>query len=331
MPGLISVKTRWLIVFLYRHWLGPHKPKSYVCKKLNVSEDTVDHWVDVYERTGDVVSETSTSLKKTSGWKENHIISSLVYANPEATLNQIVEAAGALGYSLSSTTVWRRLQSMSIKYGAPISKPLLSAEQRMARLRFARMNKSRDWSSVLFTDEASIQIFTPPRKVWKLSGSKVISRVVKHPLKLHMWACFSMYGFGRIVIFSGTLNAKRMVKIYQNGLLSSAKDLFDDDWTLQEDNDPKHMSKLAKKWKKDNSIDRMTWPSNSPDLNPMENVWRILKNKVRKRHPQTKSQLEEAIKEEWNQLPKNLAWNLANSMPTRLNQVLQRKGDSIDY
>jgi transposase len=150
MPGVISIKTRWLIVFLYRHWLGPHKSKSYICKKLNVSKDTVDHWVEVYDRTGDVVSEKSDRLKKISGWKESHIISSLVYANPEATLDEIVEAASALGYSLSRTTVWRRLQSMGIKYGTPILKPVLSPAQRNARMKFARMNKSKDWSKVLF-------------------------------------------------------------------------------------------------------------------------------------------------------------------------------------
>jgi hypothetical protein len=140
-----------------------------------------------------------------------------------------------------------------------------------------------------------------------------------------------MFGFGKIVIFTGTLNASRMVDIYKKGLLDSADILFDDNWTLQEDNDPKHMSKIAQKWKKSKQIDRMLWSSNSPDLNPIENVWRILKEKVRKRRPQTKDQLEEVIHQEWDQLPKNLAWNLVNSMPTRIQQVLERGGDSIDY
>ena len=75
----------------------------------------------------------------------------------------------------------------------------------------------------------------------------------------------------------------------------------------------------------------MDWPSNSPDLNPIENVWRIMKIKVRKFHPQNLIQLKSAILLSWRSLPKNLAQILVNSMPTRINKVLEVHGDSIDY
>ena len=86
-----------------------------------------------------------------------------------------------------------------------------------------------------------------------------------------------------------------------------------------------------KKWKEDNLIDRMDWPANSPDLNPIENIWRIMKIKIRKLHPQNTLQLRAAILLSWRSLPKNLAQNLVNSMPTRINKVIQLQGDSIDY
>ena len=75
----------------------------------------------------------------------------------------------------------------------------------------------------------------------------------------------------------------------------------------------------------------MDWPSNSPDLNPIENIWRIMKVKVRKFHTQDINQLKAAIILSWRSLPKNLAQNLVNSMPTRINKVIELKGDSIDY
>ncbi len=75
----------------------------------------------------------------------------------------------------------------------------------------------------------------------------------------------------------------------------------------------------------------MDWPSNSPDLNPMENLWRVMKYKVRNSHPQNASELEEAIHLALKSFPQKLAWNYVNNMPTRIQKVIEAKGDSIDY
>ena len=85
-----------------------------------------------------------------------------------------------------------------------------------------------------------------------------------------------------------------------------------------EDNDPKHISKVAKNWKNSNDINRMTWPSNSPDLNPIQNLWRIIKYQVTMLHPKNAKEHQDSIRLVWKSLPKNLAWNLVNSMPTRM-------------
>lgn len=75
----------------------------------------------------------------------------------------------------------------------------------------------------------------------------------------------------------------------------------------------------------------MEWPSNSPDLNPMENVWRVMKYKVRNFHPQNSKELEVAIHLAWRSLPKNLAQKLVDSLPHRIQRVIEEQGDSIDY
>ena len=68
---------------------------------------------------------------------------------------------------------------------------------------------------------------------------------------------------------------------------------------LQHDNYPEHTAKLTKEWFENNGISTLSWPSQSPDLNPIENLWNTLKVKVHKRNPQNIKQLEELCKEEW--------------------------------
>ena len=75
-------------------------------------------------------------------------------------------------------------------------------------------------------------------------------------------------------LFTCNLNAEKMLEIYKKALLPSAERWFinkNEDWILQEDNDPKHRSKLCTEWKQQSGIVTLDWQS--PDANPIGNVW----------------------------------------------------------
>ena len=78
-------------------------------------------------------------------------------------------------------------------------------------------------------------------------------------------------------------------------------------------------------------VETLNWPPNSPDLNPIENLWGILKVAVSKRFPTTKEQLVEAISLEWENLSSETVQNLILSMPKRIKEVLKNKGQKCNY
>ncbi len=155
---------------------------------------------------------------------------------------------------------------------------------------------------------------------------------VQKPASLKVWGCMSACGMGSLYIWKGTINAERYIQVLEQHMLPSRRRLFQGrPCIFQHDNARPHTASITKSWLRRRSIRVLKWPACSPDLSPIENIWRIIKRKMRQRRPKTVEQLEGCIRQEWDNIPIPKLEQLVSSVPRRLQTVIKRRGDATQW
>ena len=162
--------------------------------------------------------------------------------------------------------------------------------------------------------------------------------------KIMVWGCFHASGVGILKLVTGHMDQHQYHSILTHSMMPELKRLTNEEpaaviWLFQHDNDPKHTAKRNKAYleskKKEGKIkfDVLPWPSQSPDLNPIEQIWNKLKNALRDRvdKPTSLDQLFAFVQEEWHKLPKDFLCKLVNSLPRRVKAVIKNKGGATKY
>ncbi len=104
---------------------------------------------------------------------------------------------------------------------------------------------------------------------------------VKFPQSVMIWGAMSSSGVGLLCFLKTNVTAPVYQEILEHFMLPSADQLFKDaDLIFQQDLAPAHTAKSTKSWLNDHGVGVLDWPANSPDLNPIENLWGIVKRKI---------------------------------------------------
>ncbi|KAI5147969.1 hypothetical protein ENBRE01_0029 [Enteropsectra breve] len=242
---------------------------------------------------------------------------------------------------VSDRTIRRRLSAIGLKGRVACYKPLLSSSQKDQRYEHAKAWiywTKEDWERTIFSDETKINLFGSDGRTYvrRYDGERYDDKnlipTVKHGGgSVMVWGCFSYNGVGKLAIIDGNMNSIQYTRIVDSCLEQSAANLSITNYILQQDNDPKHTSTFTKDYFTSRNINVMSWPSQSPDMNPIEHLWAYLKPKIHSRCPKNKPEAITIIQEEWSKIPLGLCRKLIDSMPDRIYDMCVAKGSHTKY
>ena len=229
------------------------------------------------------------------------------------------------------------------------------------RLRFSKLNEHRSWNNVLFTDRCRFYFRYPGCKVhpvqWIEDEEEREATKINHPMCINLYAGISRYGATACHLVAGTSKMKTQ---HVNNRKEEARNITNDEyeevlkktflpegtrifttqgfgsWVLQQDNDPTHKKAISviDEWNAGHhsSISLLEgYPANSPDLNPIENVWGYVQTKVDQLGCNTIDEFQVAVINEIRNLPKQMLRNLIASMRKRLRLCISRNGGKTGY
>lgn len=221
-------------------------------------------------------------------------------------------------------------------------KPLLSKENAKGRLEFCQKYKdwtAEDWCKVIFSDVSSFQLFATSgkgsaRRNDEAHREACVVPAVTDPDTIQVWGCLSSKGVGSLTVLpkDTSMDEEWYQNVLQEQLLPTIHEQFDDEkYFFQHDGAPCHRAEVITKWLKDHEVEVLDlWPDNSPDLNPMESLWSLLKNQVGKHKPTSCDQLQTLIRQEWFTLSRHLALKLISGMPERIAEVVRKRGQPCE-
>ncbi len=248
-------------------------------------------------------------------------------------------------FAISRKTVARALNKQGLKAGEKKKKPDLSQKNIKARLEFANKHSDwteDDWNRVIFSDESKINRFNSDGRswCWFKNPGELNERTVKPQRKfggggVMIWGCMTSKGVGFMCKIDGNMDQELYKNILQDDLHQTIEyyEFDPEEIIFQHDNDPKHKAKSVQNWLYEQEFSTMEWPAQSPDLNPIEHLWSEVKRKLNQYEVPPKGVLElwERIQKIWNEISLDSIKNLYNSMPRRIEAVIEAKGKWTKY
>jgi transposase len=312
-----------------------------IAASIHKTQRYVNYWVRRYQLEGSVENKprigrprilTDPMIRKIARHMGNKQYQSVRRTSAELR---------AGGINISNTSVWRGVRQAGLRAKVKRKAPLLTQKFRTRRLKFARKYKDHNWHKHMFADEKTFCLFSLPNKkndvVWASKGDYIEPvSTVRNAAKINAYGAISLEGKTSIHLFKENMTADIYCDILRDTLLPTTNRLYGNrSWTYVQDNDPKHTARTTQQFianNLSNTIPVEDWPPNSPDLNPIENLWATVGEIVAKQKPTNLTSMKKYITKAWNTVATaDIRKKLIDSIPFRLKEVIKKKGGHTNY
>jgi transposase len=326
-------------------------------RRLDIPHSTVSAFLNRYadRENYDNLHHTGRPRKTTSS--DDHY---LVRSAESNTSQPLAQLRLDTNLDVSEQTNRRRLREVGIWKHKAVNRPLLTPKQIAERLKWARDHQNwsvEHWQRVIWSDETMVRNRNDPRpklvfrrrnKLEKYDPKNVQPKSNYGGASQMVWACFVGDKLGPIVFMDSSITKEVYIEMLADTLLPFVDVLHADgqaDVVFQQDNATPHSSPVTRKWLEDEAkkhgFSIMQWPSNSPDLNPIEHLWAHVKRELHRQYPDTwhlkgspdviRRILKERIHEIWWNIGSTVLKSLIESMPHRVHAVLDAGGNVMGY
>lgn len=312
-----------------------------IARRVHVSQQAVQQCLARYDSTGSFEARKRTGRPRCTSQTTDRLIHRYAVSTPTASAS-FISAQLPSDVKPSTSTIRRRLiHDFQLRARRPARRPLLTQKNIRDRLVFARQYRNwteHEWSQVLFSDESSILQFNSNtlhvrRPIGQRYSSRYVAPTVKKSSSVMVWGAISSYGVGPLYVLPSktTMNAEHYLTMLQDHLPSAMSE--HQCTTFQQDGAPAHTARSVRNWFDEEGIMVLgPWPGNSPDLNPIEHCWSVLKRKVAALKPTSPADLRQKILSVWaNEITQDFCRELVSSMPSRIRAVLEAGGKTTRY
>lgn len=323
----ISSEKRQQVSFTLKNVTKSPKKVAQICR---VSESTVYRVMRAIKVKGNVERKSGSGRKRKLSNDDRRILGRIAQNNGRISVKKLTTRFNQLTNKvISPSTINRNLIELGYTMKTPKIKPLLNERHKLQRLAFCNENLGRNWNNVVFSDEATFQLSSNSKKV--RSKRQVVKQSPKFIPKVMVWGSISARGKSVLKICDSNVNSDTYINIIDECLAPTMDVLYPDGFLFQQDNAPAHKAKKTSKFFEDNGIQVLDWPANSPDLNPIENLWALMKHELSCKIIKSKSELIGNLYQIWNEIPQETVTSLINSMPNRIKECLDAEGGHTKY
>ena len=269
--NLNSTKTKRSAILHF--WNNGQRSPAVISRITKTPVRTGKYNIKKIKEQGTIEDRSHNDRPRKITASDNKALGQWIRRNNEAVSKELVQKLlHDRGLNVSQWTVQCQLKRMCYKSTLPYGTPILTQKQKDARVQWAIQHKDDHWSRTIFTDETCYQLFRNIIHRWSRNPKAEVKRIPKNRQKIMVWGGISIRGLTGYHSFKTIMDGSYYVQILQGHLIPNARKQFGRRWRLQQDNNPTHKSRMAQQFLSSGVPKVIDWPSNSPDVNPVENL-----------------------------------------------------------